>query len=283
MSGVTLPFEAPLPRMQGRAEIGVVHADGRDRLAHLYQRAPLRVLFPDPPAGDPPHAALVTTSGGLAGGDRLEVAVKAGPQAALLVVGSAAEKVYRSTWADTVMEVALNAAAGARLEYLPQETILFEGARLRRTTRIDVAAESKVLAGEILIFGRAARAEKLTCGLVREAWEIRRDGRLIWADALHLENDLAALLAAPAGFNGATAAAAVVCLGTDPAALRDQARALNADYAGRFAAGVIKDILVARWLDNDAMRLRGAFATTWKTLRHATLDLPARLPRLWDI
>lgn len=283
MSASILPSDPPLTRMHGRAELGFVHVDGADRLAHLYQRAPLRVLFPDPPADEPPQAALVTTSGGLAGGDVLELSVHAGPLAHALVVGSAAEKIYRSTGADTVMEVRLTVDDGARLEYLPQETILFDGARLRRTTHIDAAADARVLAGEMLVFGRTAKGERLHTGLLREAWEIRRAGRLIWADVLHMDDDLRAVLDARAGFDGAVAAASLVLLTDDATDLRDRIRADHADYAGRFGAGIVNGVLVARWLDRDAQSLRAAFGQTWKTLRHHALALPARLPRLWDI
>ena len=269
--------------MHGRAELEFVRADGADRLAHLYQQAPLRVLFPDPSAGEPPQAALVTTSGGLAGGDRLELDVLAGPGAGALILASAAEKVYRSQDADTRVAVHLRAEAGAALEYLPQETILFEGARLRRATRIDAAADAKVMAGEILVFGRLARGERLSRGLVRESWEIRRAGRLVWADALHLEQDLAAVLAAPAGFDGAAAAACLVALADDPAALCTLARAANEGYQGRMGASVVGPVLVARWLDRDPRRLRDAYGRTWAALRREALGRAEALPRLWNV
>lgn len=269
--------------MHGKAELGFVHVDGADRLARLYQRAPLRVLFPDPPKDDVPQAALVTTSGGLAGGDVLELSIHAGPAAQALVLGSAAEKVYRSTGPDTMVSVDLTVDAGAGLEYLPQETILFDGSRLRRHTRIQAAADSVVLAGEMLVFGRQARGESLTHGLLREAWEVRVGDRLVWADALHLEDDPHAVLNAPAGFDGAVAAASLVLVGNDLARHRDQLRQLSADIPGRFGCGLVGGVLVARWLDRDAARLRAAFGQAWKFLRHQTLNRPACLPRLWDI
>lgn len=283
MSASTLPSEAPLTRMHGSAELGFVQVDGTSRLGRLYQRAPSRVLFPAPPKGEPPQAALVTTSGGLAGGDILELSIHAGPGAQGLVLGSAAEKVYRSTGPDTVVRVDLTADTGAQLEYLPQETILFDGSRLRRATRIDAAAGSCVLAGEMLVFGRTARGESLTRGLLREAWEVRLDGRLVWADALHMEDDIAGVLQAPAGFGGAIAAAALVLVGDDLPARRDGLRGLMADYPGRFGAGLVGGILVARWLDHDAARLRQSFGLAWKHLRHQSMNRPAALPRLWDI
>lgn len=269
--------------MHGRAELGFVHLDGADRLGHLYQRAPLRVLFPTPAAGEPPQAALVTTSGGLAGGDLMELAVTAGPRARALVLASAAEKIYRSTGADTRVQVTLCAQEGAGLEYLPQETIVFDGARLRRDTVIDAAADATVLAGDMLVFGRLARGEKLGRGLVRESWQVRVDGRLVWADALLLEQDIAAARDAAAGLDGANAAAAVILLGRDLTARRDALRRVMADYPGRFGAGLVGPVLVARWLDADPQRLRAAFAEGWKHLRAAALGLPAALPRLWDV
>jgi len=269
--------------MHGRAELGFVHADGVSRLARLYQRSPLRVLFPDPARDEPPQAALVTTSGGLAGGDRLELAVQLGPQARAVVVASAAEKVYRSDGADTVVEVGLDARSGAWLEVLPQETILFDGARLRRRTRIEAAADAGLMAGEILIFGRTARAERMRGGLVRDAWEIRRDGRLIWADALHLEGDIIRHLDAPAGFGGAAAAATLVLLCEDTAGACAAVRDWLGDYPGRAGATVVNGVLVARWLDEDARRLRTSFGRVWAGLRHAAAGLPESLPRLWDI
>ncbi|MBF0392683.1 MAG: urease accessory protein UreD, partial [Alphaproteobacteria bacterium] len=125
------------PAVDGSAELAFAWREGASRLAHLYQHDPLRVLFPLSPAGEPPEAALITTSGGLVGGDRLTIAVEARDNAACTVVAQAAEKVYRSLGADVAVSVRLTACPGAWLEWLPQETILFDGARLRRATLIE--------------------------------------------------------------------------------------------------------------------------------------------------
>src|SRR5205085_7722259 len=127
------------------------------------------------------------------------------------VTAAAAEKIYRSARAITAIGQHLHASEASWLEFLPPETILFEGARLRRITRIDLGPGSGFLGGGILVFGRQARGERVTHGLINERWEIRRDGVLAWGDALHLgsENggDLAATLADPACFAGASACA----------------------------------------------------------------------------
>ena len=141
--GMTGKFSAAAA-VQGVAEIGFEVREGATRLAHLYERNPLRVLFPAPVAGDVPTAVLVTTSGGLVAGDRIEIAVTAGEGAAAHVTGSAAEKIYRSTGATTEIEQTLSVGMEAWLEFLPPEAILFDRARLRRNTRIELAAGARV-------------------------------------------------------------------------------------------------------------------------------------------
>ena len=275
----------PAAAVHGAAEVTFARKAGKTRLAGLYQRDPLRVLFPDIPEGEPPTAVVVTTSGGLVGGDRLDVSVSVGAGAAAMVLGQAAEKVYRSTGPVSRIDVSLAVANQGWLEWLPQETILFEAARLHRRTRIDIAPEGRLLAGEILVFGRVASGERLTRGLVRDAWEIRRQGRLAWADALHLEDGMEDALADPACFDGAAAYATIVYAADGPerllATARDLLGAGDADL--RAAASVVNGVLVTRWLGRDAHGLRRAFGSFWAGFRHAAAGLPEALPRLWHV
>jgi len=288
MSVATLrsePARDATPQTHGAASVTFARNDGATRLAGLYQRQPLRVLFPEVPAGEIPTAVLVTTSGGLVGGDRLDVSVAVGDGAEAMVFGQAAEKVYRSAGPTSRIAVALAVAGDGWLEWLPQETILFDGARLQRRTRIDVAPGARVLAGEILVFGRIAGGEQLGRGLLRDAWEVRRQGRLQWADALHLEDDIADVLADPACFDGATSYATVVHAGDDVAARLDLARALLArDESGlRTGATVVNGVLVARWLGRDAATLRRSFGNFWAAFRAAVGGRRDTLPRLWHV
>ncbi|HVH82591.1 MAG TPA: urease accessory protein UreD, partial [Stellaceae bacterium] len=133
--------------VHGVAEIGFAFKDGTTRLAHLYERNPLRVLFPSVIAGDVPTAVLVTTSGGLVAGDRITVAASVGEQAAAHVTASAAEKIYRSTSLATEVKQQLQVASRGWLEFLTPETILFDHARLRRQTRIDLQGDGGFLGG----------------------------------------------------------------------------------------------------------------------------------------
>jgi urease accessory protein len=265
--------------MRGRADI----AFGPGGVTRLFQQAPLRLLFPDPSAGEPIQAALVTTSGGLAGGDHMELDARAEDGAKGVIVVGAAEKLYRSTGPDTLVRISLAAGDGAWLEVLPQETIIFDGARLRRSTGLDIGGTGRILAGEMLVLGRTARGERLTRGLVRDSWEVRRDGRLVWADALHLDGDLPAKLGGPAGFGGAVASATLVLAGGDPGPLLDHLRGVQEGYGGRAGATMVNGLLLARWLDEDAARLRRNFGAAWAALRYLAAGLPPKLPRLWEI
>jgi urease accessory protein len=268
--------------VHGAARIAFADRYSRSRLATLYQQAPLRVLFPRAPAGEPPHAVLVTTSGGLVGGDRLEVEIAAGPCAKALVTTQAAEKVYRSTGPAAHVTVALRASAGAWLEWCPQETILFDRSRLRRHTTLQVEPGARVLAGEILVFGRRAHGERLRTGSLRDHWQVQNGGRLVWADALRLDGDIAAQLTAPFGFAGAHASATLVYAGADATAWRDGLRDLVGSDAGQ-RAGVtcLPGLLLGRWLSQDAAWVRASFVRAWTGFRHAAAGLPATLPATW--
>jgi urease accessory protein len=271
--------------IHGAAEIRFERRADSIRLARLYHHDPLRVLFPNPRSGDPPTAVLVTTSGGLVGGDRLDIALSAGADSAALVTTQAAEKIYRSLGPDVRLVTEIAVDSGAWLEWLPQETILFDGARLRRATSVGLAGNGRLLAGELLVFGRIARGERFTRGLARDAWEIRRDGRLIWADALHLDGDIAAILDHPACFDGATAYGTILYAAPDAVRHLDAARALleNVGTGVCAAATSFDGLLLTRWLGREAHRVRHAYARFWADFRAQVADLPARLPRLWDV
>lgn len=271
-------------RVHGRAEIRFDCRDGRTRLDTLYHHDPLRVLFPAPPAGEAATAVLVTTSGGLVGGDRLDVAIEAADGARALVTAQAAEKVYRSAGRDSRIAMSLRAGAGAWLEWLPQETIVFENGRLCRQTTIEADAGARVLAGEILVLGRTAMGERVSGGRVRDSWRVRRGGRLVWADALRLDGELDAVTASRACLDGAVACATVVYVAEDAAALRDSGRArLDAAEGVRAACTLVGGVLVARWLGRDALAVRESFADFWAAARRERGGLPASLPRLWSI
>jgi urease accessory protein len=273
---------------RGLAEIGFAQRGGVTRLMHLYQRDPLRVLFPTPAVGDPPLAVLLTTSGGLVGGDELDVGIRVAEGAAAHVTASAAEKVYRSIGPTTAIRQSLSVASGATLEFLPLETILFDGARLCRETTIELGAGSTFLGGDIVVFGRRARGERFTRGFLREMWQVRREGRLVWGDALHLEGDISGIIEDPACFDGAAAFATLILApgARDPRSVLENAREIQAAArANDLCAGVtaVSGLVIARWLAADAAALRRAYAGLACHFRQAAMELPPLMPQLWNV
>ena len=285
MSVAILQSEPVYDGVHGVAEIGFAHKSGETRLDHLYQCNPLRMLFPTPLKGEIPTAVLTNTAGGLVGGDTMDISVSSGARTRGMAMAQAAEKVYRSAGEDSRINVNLTVHEDAWLEWLPQETIVFDGSRLRRQTTIDIQPGAKILAGEILVFGRIASGEKFSNGLLREVWNVRRQGRLEWTDALHLEDGIEETFANPACFNGAKAQDTVVYVDDDPAEFIELARSLlgEVDEKLRGAATVVNGVLVVRWLAHDPVRLRREFGNFWAGFRKAAADLPDALPRLWDI
>jgi urease accessory protein len=274
---------APHQRSHGRAEVAVgpPPADrpgDAARLRHLFHAAPLRVLFPEPDPGDPRVAALANVSGGLAGGDSLAIEARAEAGACLTLTTPAAEKLYRSLGEETRVAARLVLGAGATLEWLPQETILFDGARLARRLEVEMAPDARLLAAEMLVLGRAAHGERFRRGALADAWRVRRGGRLAWADGLRLPDDPYGALGGPFGLGGAGALATLLLAAPDAARHRGLAR----DLAGGAASLPAPGLLVARWI-GEAGVVRAGLRAAVAALRAAALGLPPRLPRLWTI
>ena len=283
-------------KTDGRAEVtfrtgtGPTHQGGHAALDHLYYRDPMKILFPRPVAGDLTTAVLVTTSGGMVGGDKLGFEGRVSDGASALFTAQAAEKIYRSAGLDCEMSVDLGVGDGGWLEWLPHETILFDQARLRRKTTVAATGTGMVMAGEMMVFGRLARGEVFTTGLARDAWDVSIDGRPVWRDALHLEGDVLRMLDHAAAFDGARAAATAILVGHGAEDQLDNARVCLTqacdgldDATVLCAATAMKGIVIVRFMARDPMKLRRVYGAWWKQFRHKTRGLPERLPRLWEI
>ncbi len=272
-------------RPDGAAEIVFACPDGVTRLADLYQSDPCRVLLPRPGAGEPATGVIVTTSGGVVGGDRLRFAATSAPGAVCSVTSQAAEKIYRSAGQDSRIGIELRAESDAALEWMPQETILFDGARLRRTTDIGVAGGARLIAGDMIVLGRLAHGERFRHGFLHDGWRVRRDGRLLWADGLRLDHAIGQTLGRPSAFDCAAALATLIYVATDAASRMAVARTWLERLPGEVRAGVtcLGDVLLIRMLGRDPLAVRRCFGGVWSKLRAETFGFPARLPRIWDI
>jgi len=273
-------------KVEGKAKLSIECAPGGDaRIIDLYHSDPLRFLFPITRKDEIMNAVTVTTSGGLVGGDVISIEVNIGENARALVMAQAAEKIYRSNGENTEININLLSETGGWLEFLPQETILFEGSRLNRKKNINVIDGGRLFAGEIIVFGRLGFGENFENGLIRDVWEIEHKGRLIWSDVLHLEKNIGSVISDPACFDGAVAMATAVYVGPDAEEALTIARDVIGNSQKAVKSGVthVNGILVMRWLGNDTLELRNAFGDFWLNFRNKLIGLPARMPRLWNM
>jgi urease accessory protein len=260
-------------RARGAVRFDVHQADGVTRRRSLHETGSLRVRFPSPEA-DGLSAVFVNTAGGVAGGDRFEIGIATGEGAGLAVTTAAAEKVYRAQGPAAELDIALTAAAGSHLAWLPQETILFDSARVVRRIDIDLAETASLLLCEIVIFGRAAMGERMLRGEFVDRWRLRRGGRLVFAETVRLDGDIGAKLSNAAIAKGGVAIGTALIVPGDEA-LVDRIRELSGSFGGEVGISSWNGFAMARFCAQDAARLR---ADMMAVLGRAS---GAALPRLW--
>lgn len=209
----TIPVEL---RAHGRLFLEARSLGGRTIRCATEEFGPSRVRFPlSGRRGSALEAVLINTGGGIAGGDSAHFRAHCAQSAHLVVTTQAAEKVYRSDGATSFLGVDLKVDEGATLEWMPQATILFDGARVERSITAEVAKDARLLLIEPLVLGRTARGESLCSGKLFDSWRIRRDGRLIYADGLRLDGDVGATLARRAAANKWPALATILLVAPD--------------------------------------------------------------------
>ncbi|MCC8970928.1 urease accessory protein UreD [Bradyrhizobium brasilense] len=260
-------------RAQGAVRFGVHLKDGATRRGDLHESGSLRVRFPSP-EDDGLSAMFVNTAGGIAGGDRFEIAVAAGEGARLTLTTAAAEKVYRAPAAAARLDIALTVAAGAHLAWLPQETILFDRARIHRGFDIDLAEGASLLLCEIVVFGRAAMGETMRHGEFVDRWRMRRGGRLVFAETIRLDGEIGEKLARPAIAGGGCAIGTALIVPGDEA-LVERIREASESFGGEVGISAWNGFAMARFCAQDAARLRADMMTVLG--RASTVPLP----RLW--
>ncbi len=260
-------------RARGAVSFDVHLADGVTRRRHLHESGSLRVRFPSPET-DGLSAVFVNTAGGIAGGDRFDVEIEAGEASRLAVTTAAAEKIYRAAGPAAQLSIALKAAAGAHLAWLPQETILFDRARLERRIDIDLAESASLLACEIVVFGRAAMGERMMRGEFVDRWRLRRGGRLVFAENIRLDGDIGDKLGRGAIAKGGVAIGTALIVPGDEA-LVERIREVSPSLGSEAGISSWNGFAMARFCAQDAARLR---ADMTAVLGRAS---SSALPRLW--
>ncbi|MBL8771250.1 MAG: urease accessory protein UreD [Phenylobacterium sp.] len=266
----SLPDLPVLQRARGEGRVTVASDGRRTRLQRLYQEGCANIRLP---ASDGAEAVLINTAGGLTGGDRLSWSAEVAEGAALTLTSQACEKVYRAR--DGVAEVAvrLEVREQGRLDWLPQETILFDGGAISRRLEADLAPGARLLATEAVVLGRSAMGETVRRGLLRDRWRIRQEGRLIFADDLRLEGAVADLAGRAPLLDGARAFASILVVDGEAGRLLAPLRALLGPGGG---ASAFDGKLFARVAAPDGLALRRVLLPALELLRDGR-----PLPRVW--
>ena len=211
-------------------------------------------------------------------GDRLDVEVALGPQAAVTVSSQACEKLYKSSGGEAKILTTFAVGPGAGLDWLMQPAILFDGARLTRKITADIAATGRLLAVEAIVFGRTAMLEDVTWGHVSDTWRLRRDGQLIYADSFRIEGEISQTLNRPSVLDGHRAMASLVYVGDNAGERCTDLRAILADMPDCIAAASAwNGLMVARIVAPDGYTLTRDLIALLTRFRNA------KMPRAWMI
>ncbi|MDH6256155.1 urease accessory protein UreD [Bradyrhizobium sp. BR13661] len=263
-------FEAN--RARGAVRFDVHARDGVTRRGAVHESGSLRVRFPSP-EDEGLSGVFVNTAGGVAGGDRFDIEISAAEAARLTLTTAAAEKIYRAPGAAAQLNISLKVGAGAHLGWLPQETILFDRARVHRRFDIELDEAASLLLCEIVVFGRTAMGERMDQGEFVDRWRLRRGGRLVFAETIRLDGDIGAKLARSAVAKGGAAIGTALIVPGDEA-LVERLREASDSFTGEVGISVWNGFAMARFCAQDAARLRAdMMAVLTRT--------GAALPRLW--
>lgn len=268
-----------------RASLNLRFARQRQRTVLVERRhtGPLVVQKPLYPEGDGIcHAVIVHPPGGIAGGDRLQMHVQLEDGAHALLTTPGAGKWYKAHDSESRQRLQFDIADGALLEWLPQETILFDAAQARMQTHVELRGTAKYAGWEILCLGRRAAGEKFVSGSLRQRVQFFRDGELIWHEAAHLEAG-DRVMTSPVGLNGCSVSATfAVAAGSVPQAVIGACRDVLPHTGIDYGITALPEIFVARCIGHNAEHMREYFEKLWGILRPWYARLAMQRPRIWN-
>ncbi|KJZ21068.1 urease accessory protein ureD [Loktanella sp. S4079] len=273
-ANIQMTQAAPIvPRAKGALRLSAKRRGDESVIADLRQEGSLKALFPQV-RGAALDAVFLNTAGGLTGGDKMTIDVDAQPGAHVVLSSQAAERAYRAQPGQIAQSsVTLNIADKGRIDWLPQETILFDQASLARRMHVHMTGTASALVVEPIIFGRVAMGETVETVHFTDQWRIWRDEKLVFADAIRLIGNAKNILARRAIAHGAGAMATVLFVG-------DQAESLarlGALDAKSGASLIADDVLLVRLLAKDGFALRCQLIPIVEALSTAPI------PRVWRL
>ncbi len=275
------PSDKDLQRADGCGLILLCGSENGTSIKDVFQRSPIRIMFPRAGGGPIEEAVLVNTAGGIAGGDRLECGVTALANASIAVTSQAAEKVYRALNESARIATKLQVREGAKLAWLPQETIVFNWGRLSRRTEIELSSGAELLALEWLVLGRAAHGEEVVGGHITDSWRVWKDGRLIWADSFRVTDEMFPHLHRKPLLSNYKAVGTLIYFGphldTRLEFLRDIAVSLECQCAATSVGGLI----IVRFAAKVSSDLRLALRSFLEQFSRDLGPGPFRVPKMW--
>ena len=278
---MNLPLPTALFTPSWHAELELAYARFGDCTRPVQRRhlGPLRVqkhLYAEGP--EVCQHIIVHPPGGIAGGDRLNISARVEADAWAQITSPGAAKWYRAA-GPAYQQLDLQVAAGATLEWLPQETIVYSAAQAELTTSIELEGDARLFYWDVVALGRPASGERFDLGHFQAHLDIRRDGRLLWHERQRFTgND--GLLDSPIGLDGNPVFATLLVTGEIDAELLERCRSLG--HAVRGDLTQLPGLLVARCLASEALLARAWLIELWRLLRPALLGREAQPPRIWN-
>lgn len=245
-------------------------------LDNLYQSGCLRARIVRTERRQPTEIVLLNTAGGLTGGDRLSASIEWGPGTQATMTTQACEKIYRAAGGEARVENILDVGKRAVAEWLPQETILFDGAALWRDIRVQLESDAVFTGLESAVLGRTAMGETIESARFKDRWRIWRAGALIYADVFELKGDVPALLSKAAVTQGRIAFANLLHVAPAAETMLDAVRALLAAGDCMAGASAWNGLLAVRFVAEGSAQLRAALLRVLDLLRQAPM------PRVWQ-
>lgn len=270
------------PTWHAELHLGFARVGERSVLRENRHCGPLRVQKALYPEGEAVCQAIVLhPPSGIAGGDQLTIAVEVKAAAHAQLTTPGAGKWYRSAGAEASQIMNFTVAEGATLEWLPQETIIFDGARARMETRVTLAADSRYIGWDILCLGRAAAGERFEHGRFDLFYRVDRSNQPIWIERGGFSgND--PMLSSPAGWAGATVCGTLLAAFPHNAELLAACRKVAPADGANHGLTALPGLLVARYLGDSSEAARLWFARLWEIIRPVCCGRPAILPRIWN-
>jgi urease accessory protein len=274
--------DSDLQRAEGSGRVVLRGSENGNRIVDLFQRTPIRIMFPRGSVGAIEEAVFINTGGGIAGGDRLECSVTALTGASIAATSQTADRVYRALNRPARVATKLKVSESGKLAWLPQETILYNRARLTRETEVELVSGAELLALEWLVLGRAAHGEEVVGGQIADRWRVKKDGRLIWADSFRAEEATFRHLHKKALLSNCKAFGTLIYFGPDMQARLEFLRELTSSLRCHCAATSVGGLIVVRFAAEFELVLRLALRGLLEQLGRELAPGPFGVPKMWS-